>query len=572
MKIAGLELPPVMADAVQSCRPHFMAAAAFSFLINLLYLAPAIYMLQVYDRVVATGGKMTLLFVTIALALALLTLCALDMLRNRLLVRVSLRLDALLAPKILQQATSTNAAAASQAMRDFDTIRSTIASPVAGALFDVPWMPVFLLTAFLLHFWIGILAIVSAAILVGLAWLNQRSTQQRMEIATQAMAAAHNSQQAAAMHASTIRGLGMRGAIIARQLTHRGIGIANTTTAQFAGGRLSAVSRFFRLLVQSLALGLGALLAIAGYISAGAIIAASILLSRALQPVESLIGGWAALTSARAAAHRLSMVLQNSGPERIYTVLPAPRGEIELEQVGFRAADGRPILLGVSFRAEPAHILGIVGPSGSGKTTLGKIIVGALEASVGTVRIDGAQLSDWDPDRLGHHFGYMPQEPSLFDGTIKENIARFDPDVPGLDPVQVDEAVVAAAKEAGVHELILQLPNGYDTRLGLAGNGLSAGQAQRVAFARALYGLPQVLVLDEPNAFMDADGEANLVRAMAAARGRGATVIVIAHRRGVLEAADRLLVMESGRPKMIGPARDVVARLANPPQATGTDA
>ena len=572
MKIAGLDLPPVMADAVQSCRPHFMAAAAFSFLINLLYLAPAIYMLQVYDRVVATGGKMTLLFVTIALALALLTLCALDMLRNRLLVRVSLRLDALLAPKILQQATSTNAAAASQAMRDFDTIRSTIASPVAGALFDVPWMPVFLLTAFLLHFWIGILAIVSAAILIGLAWLNQRSTQQRMEIATQAMAAAHNSQQAAAMHASTIRGLGMRGAIIARQLTHRGIGIANTTTAQFAGGRLAAVSRFFRLLVQSLALGLGALLAIAGYISAGAIIAASILLSRALQPVESLIGGWAALTSARAAAHRLSMVLQNSGPERIYTVLPAPRGEIELEQVGFRAADGRPILLGVSFRAEPGHILGIVGPSGSGKTTLGKIIVGALDASVGTVRIDGAQLSDWDPDRLGRHFGYMPQEPSLFDGTIKENIARFDPDVPGLDPVQVDEAVVAAAKEAGVHELILQLPNGYDTRLGLAGNGLSAGQAQRVAFARALYGSPQVLVLDEPNAFMDADGETNLVRAIAAARVRGATVIVIAHRRGVLEAADRLLVMESGRPKMIGPARDVVARLANPPQATGTDA
>jgi PrtD family type I secretion system ABC transporter len=572
MKIAGLELPPVIADAVRSCRPHFSAAAVFSFLLNQLYLAPAIYMLQVYDRVVATGGKMTLLFVTIALALALLTLCALDMLRNRLLVRVSLRLDALLAPKILQQATSTNAAAASQAMRDFDSIRSTIASPVAGALFDVPWMPVFLLVAFLLHFWIGILAVVSAALLIGLALLNQRSTQQRMEIATQAMAAAHNSQQAAAMHASTIRGLGMRGAIIARQLTHRGIGIANTTGAQFAGGRLSAVSRFFRLLVQSLALGLGALLAIAGYISAGAIIAASILLSRALQPVESLIGGWAALTSARAAAHRLSMVLQNVGPERIYTVLPSPRGEIELEQVGFRAADGRPILLGVSFRAEPGHILGIVGPSGSGKTTLGKIIVGALEASIGTVRIDGAQLSDWDPDRLGRHFGYMPQEPSLFDGTIKENIARFDPDVPGLDPVQVDEAVVAAAKEAGVHELILQLPNGYDTRLGLGGGGLSAGQAQRVAFARALYSSPQVMVLDEPNAFMDSDGEANLVRAIAGARARGATVIVIAHRRGVLEAADRLLVMDAGRPKMIGPARDVVARLATPPQATGTDA
>ena len=570
MKLAGIDFPPVIADALRSCKPHFVAAAVFSFLINLLYLAPAIYMLQVYDRVVATGAKTTLLFITIALALALVALAALDMVRNRLLVRASLRLDSVLAPKILQQVMSTNAAAASQAMRDFDSVRTTIASPVAGALFDVPWMPVFLLAAFLLHFWIGILAIVSAAILIGIAWFNQRSTQQRMEIATQAMAAAHASQQATAMHASTIRGLGMRGAMIARQLSHRGVGITNTTTAQFAGGRLSAVSRFFRLLVQSLALGLGALLAIAGYISAGAIIAASILLSRALQPVESLIGGWAALTSARAAAQRLAAVLQSSGPERIYTTLPAPRGEIDLEQVGFRAADGRPILWGVTFRAEPGHILGIVGPSGSGKTTLGKIIVGALDASVGTVRIDGAQLSDWEPDRIGRHIGYMPQEPSLFDGTIKENIARFDGEVPGNDPAGVDEAVVAAAQEAGVHELILQLPNGYDTRLGLGGAGLSAGQAQRIAFARALYGAPQILLLDEPNAFLDSDGETSLVRAIAAARGRGATVIVIAHRRGVLEAADRLLVMEAGKPKMIGPAREVVARLSSP-QASGTE-
>ena len=571
MKIAGIEFPPVIADALRSCKPHFVAAAAFSFFINLLFLAPAIYMLQIYDRVVATGAKTTLLFITIALALALVALAALDMIRNRLLVRVSLRLDSVLAPKILQQVMTTNAAAASQAMRDFDSIRTTIASPVAGALFDVPWMPVFLLTAFLLHFWIGILAIVSAAILIGLAWYNQRATQKRMEIATQAMAAAHASQQALAMHASAVRGLGMRGAMIARQLSHRAVGIANTTDAQFAGGRLSAVSRFFRLLVQSLALGLGALLAIAGYISAGAIIAASILLSRALQPVESLIGGWAALTSARAAADRLAAVLQNSGPERIYTTLPAPQGKIELDQVGFRGADGRPVLLGVTFGAEPGQILGIVGPSGSGKTTLGKIVVGALDASVGSVRIDGAQISDWEPDRIGRHIGYMPQEPSLFDGTIKENIARFDVDVPGHDAATVDEAVVAAAKEAGVHELILQLPNGYDTRLGLGGGGLSAGQAQRIAFTRALYGSPQILLLDEPNAFLDADGEASLVRAVGAARARGATVIVIAHRRGVLEVADRLLVMELGRPKLIGPAREVVARLSGT-QATGTDA
>jgi PrtD family type I secretion system ABC transporter len=561
MKIAGIHLPPVMEEAFRSCRPHFAAVAAFSFLINLLYLAPAIYMLQVYDRVVATGGKTTLLFITIALAIALLTLCTLDMLRNRLLVRASLRLDSVLSPIILNQMVSRHSGASSQAMRDFDSVRATMASPVAAALFDVPWMPVFILTAFLLHFWIGIMAVVSAAILISLALLNQRSTQKRMAIATQALAAAHNSQTAAAMQASTIRGLGMRSAMIATQLGHRGIGIANATRAQFIGGRVSAMSRFFRLFIQSLALGLGALLAIAGDISAGSIIAASILLSRALQPVDSLIGGWAALTSTYAAAHRLASALRDSGSNRIHTALPAPRGEIELEQVGFGTPGARPILMGVTLSVKPGEILGIVGPSGSGKTTLGKIVVGALDASVGSVRIDGAQLGDWEPDRLGRHFGYMPQEASLFEGTIKENIARFDTAVKDGVASTIDEAVIAAAKEASVHELILQLPNGYDTRLGLAGSGLSAGQAQRVAFARALYGTPQMLLLDEPNAFLDAEGEASVVRAISAARVRGATVIVIAHRRGLLDIADRLLVMEGGRPKMIGPANDVVVRL-----------
>jgi ABC-type protease/lipase transport system fused ATPase/permease subunit len=303
------------------------------------------------------------------------------------------------------------------------------------------------------------------------------------------------------------------------------------------------------------------LLAIAGDISAGSIIAASILLSRALQPVDSLISGWAALASTRAAAQRLASTLADGAPARIYTALPAPRGEIQLEQVGFGSAGARPILMGVSFSAAPGEILGIVGPSGSGKTTLGKIVVGALDASVGCVRIDGARLSDWEPDRLGRHFGYMPQEASLFEGTIKENIARFDVPTSDEEGFGVDQAVIAAAKEASVHELILQLPSGYDTRLGLGGSGLSAGQAQRVAFARALYGAPQMLLLDEPNAFLDAEGEASVVRGISAARSRGATVIVIAHRRGLLDIADRLLVMDGGRPKMIGPANDVVVRL-----------
>jgi len=564
MKLAGIELPRLVTEALSDCRQHFIAAAAFSLLINLLYLAPTIYMLQVYDRVVPTGGKTTLLFITAALALALLTLSMLDMIRNRLLVRASQRVDALIAPRLLRQMMAADSGAAGQAMRDFDSVRTAMASPAIAAIFDVPWTPVFLAVAFMLHFWIGIMAMVSAALLISLAWANQKATQRKMEIATSAMAAAHNSQQAAAVHGTTVKGLGMTGAMVDRQLGHRRLALANMLSAQFAGSRLTASSRFFRLFVQSSALGLGAILALAGDISAGAIIASSVLLSRALQPIESIIGAWSSLASARAAMRRLSQALETVDEQRIYTILPQPEGVLDVEDVGLRGRDGRPILLGVSVRAEPGKILGIIGPSGSGKTTLGKIMIGAMQPTVGTIRIDGARITDWDQDELGRHFGYMPQEPSLFEGTVKENISRFERARNDDHAKEIDEAVVKAAKEAGVHELILQLPKGYDSSLGLMGTGLSAGQAQRVALARALYGEPRVLMLDEPNAFLDQAGEASLVIAMAKARARGATVIIIAHRRGILSAADRLLVLDSGRPRMLGSAAEVTARLAGP--------
>jgi len=462
---------------------------------------------------------------------------------------------------------AADSGAAGQAMRDFDNVRTAMSTPAIAAIFDLPWTPVFLLVAFMLHFWIGIMAILASVSLVTLAWLNQRATQKKMEIATSAMASAHNSQQAAATHGTTVKGLGMTGAMVERQLGHRRIALANMLNAQFAGGKLTATSRFFRLFVQSSALGVGALLAIAGEISSGAIIASSVLLSRALQPIESIIAAWSPLAAARASVIRLGRAFDTLDEPRIYTSLPAPKGELQVEEVGVRGREGRPILVGVTFRADPGQTLGIIGPSGSGKTTLGKILVGAIQPTVGTVRIDGARLTDWDQDELGRYLGYMPQEPSLFEGTIKENIARFQKGTTSEESKEIDEAVVAAAKEAGVHELILQLPQGYDTALGLMGSGLSAGQAQRVALARALYGEPRLLLLDEPNAFLDQNGETALVAAIAKARARGATVIVIAHRKGVLAAVDRLLVLEDGKPRMIGPAAEVVARLTGPKAA-----
>lgn len=563
MKLAGIELPKDLAEAVEACRPHFIAAGAFSLFINLLFLAPAIYMLQVYDRVVATGGKTTLLFITIALAISLLALAALDAIRNRLLVRASIRLDALLAPKILRRMMARNSTVAMQAMRDFETIRQGIGSPVAGALFDVPWFPLFLAVAFLLHFWIGVLATIAAIVLFFVAWRNQRATAETMQTATQSMAASQAAAQTVALNNDTVRALGMVGAMVERQLEQRAYGLSRLADAQFTGGRYAATSRFLRLFVQSAALGLGALLAIAGYISAGAIIAASILISRALQPVEAVIGGWPTLTSAHAALRRLADVMAGVPPERIYTKLPEPAGRLEVDQVGLRGPDGRPVLFGVSFDVSPGEMLGIIGPSGAGKTTLAKILAGAIPSEAGSVRIDGAQYADWEPDELAQHIGYLPQEPSLFEGTIKQNIARFSDAANGRD---VDALAVEAAKAAGVHELILKLPKGYDTPLGPLGHGLSSGQAQRIALARALFGNPVLLVFDEPNAFLDADGEAALLKALAGAMNRGAAVVMIAHRRSILSGAKRLLVLEAGRPKMLGPSREVAARLT---QAAG---
>jgi PrtD family type I secretion system ABC transporter len=562
MKIIGLEIPPVIAEALRQCRPHFMAAAAFSLLINILYLAPTIYMLQVYDRVVPTAGKTTLLFITVALGLALVTLSMLDMVRSRLFVRVGERLDALIAPRILRQMMAADSAAAGQVMRDFDSVRVALSSPAVAAIFDAPWIPIYLAVAFLLHFWLGMLAVGGSIVLLTIAWFNQRATAKSVELATSAMASAHSSQQAAAVHGSTIKALGMTGRMVERQLGHRRMALANTVHAQFRGGRLSAASRFSRLYLQSLALGLGGLLAIAGHISAGAIIASSVLMSRALQPIEAIISAWSSLGAARAAARRLSRALENLEDERLYTALPEPKASVEVADVGVRGRDGRPILFGVSFSVSAGTVLGVVGPSGSGKTTLGKTIVGAMQPTVGTVRLDGARLSDWDQDELGRHIGYMPQEPSLFEGTVKDNIARFSSVATAAERKRIDKMVVAAAKDAGVHDLILQLPQGYDTPLGLMGSGLSAGQAQRIALARALFRDPALLVLDEPNAFLDQAGESALVAAISKARARGAAVIVIAHRRGVLESANRLLVLEEGRMKLAGPAAEVVARLS----------
>lgn len=556
MTIAGIELPPLLAKAARECRTHIVAAAMFSLGVNLLYLAAPIYMLQVYDRVVPTGGVATLGFITLALAIALVSLSMLDAIRLRLLVRASLRIDALVTPRLLQKAVAGTGPA--QSIRDLDTVRSTLASPAAAALLDLPWLPLFIIVSFLLNVWIGVLAVVAAVAMFALAWANQRLTRPAMDSATTSLAAAHNWTQAATMQGDSVRALGMGSRVARLGLSKRSSAVEQLASAQFAGSRFTAAGRFLRLFVQSAALGLGALLAIAGDLSAGAIIASSIVVGRALQPVDALIAGWSSLTGSHAALGRLSKAVESEPVvQEVRTRLPDPEGRLSVVQVGVRTADGRPILFGVSLEVVPGEVVAVIGPSGSGKTTLARILVGAAAPTVGEVRIDGARLTDWQADELGRHIGYMPQQPSLLEGSIRDNICRF-----AEGPRDsVDAEVVAAAKLAGVHELILHLPDGYETELGPLGAGLSAGQGQRIALARALYGSPALLVLDEPNSWLDSDGDIALAKAVTAVRARGGAVVIAAHRKSVLDYADRVLLLDSGRPRLLGETRKVVAQL-----------
>lgn len=551
-------------DALRACRWHLLFAAGFSALVNILYLAPTLYMMQIYDRVVPTGGLLTLVFVTAVIIFALATLAALDHIRARLLIRASLRIDRLLAGPVMERlvASPLGGVRVRQAMREFDHARAVIGGPGALALCDAPWTPIYLLFCFVLHPTLGALTLAGVLILLGLAVLNERATRPRLQDAARAAAGAYAAQEAMAGQADVVRALGMRRALVARQLEARRAATGAQAGAQLTGGRYSGAIKFLRLLLQSLALGLGGWLAVEGQITAGAIIAASVLLSRAVHPIEQLVGAWAGIVQARSSFNVLTgLFAQTSDLERTRTELPAPAGKLELEAVSVRAPDRDALLLRrINFTLEPGQSLGVIGPSGAGKTTLARLIAGAASPDSGAVRLDGADYAVWDSERLARHIGYLPQDSVLFAGTVRDNISRFDAAL-GRDASDTDAAAVAAARAAGVHDLVLRLPQGYDTLLGPGGLGLSAGQAQRIALARALYGNPALLVLDEPNSHLDQEGETALLRAVRDATARGATVVMIAHRAGVLSSMDRLLVLKDGAVAAFGPNEEVTAAL-----------
>jgi ATP-binding cassette subfamily C protein len=555
--------------AIRACRVHFVWAAVFSALVNLLYLAPTLYMMQVYDRVVPTGGMQTLILVSMVALFALATLAGLDWLRQRLLLRAGLRLDRLLAERVLARVVDLQSRQPStHALREFDNVRAAIAGPGALALFDAPWTPIYLIACFMLHPAIGALTLVGGGVLLALALMNERDSRPRLRKAIQSTNAAYAAQETVEAQAEVVRALGMRRSSINRQIGQRRAAVAQHADAQLNGGKYAGLIKFLRLTMQSAALGLAALLAVRGDISVGAIIGASVLLSRAVAPIELLVGAWPGINQAVASWKTLiALFAATAGEGRPRTALPAPAGRVQVEGVAVRFPDTEaPQLKGVTLTLSPGQILGVVGPSGSGKTTLARVLAGAQTPSLGTVRLDGAEYAARDSDELARHIGYLPQNPSLFAGSIKDNISRFAGAV-GLPASEIDARAVAAAQAAGAHDMILRLPQAYDTVLGPYGAGVSAGQAQRIALARALYGDPVVLVLDEPNSNLDGDGEAALMNAILAAAARGASVVIVAHRAGVLSRVDRLLTMKDGAMELEGPREKVLARMRAQPAA-----
>lgn len=563
--------PPAIKAALEACRKHFLYAMLFSALLNLLFIAPMLYMLQVYDRVIPTGGGTTLLFLTLVLILALSTLAMLDAVRSRLLVRASVRLDGILSPAILQSTLARpelgSQRIAKQALREFDVLRQTITGPVMIGVFDAPWVPVYVVVGALINPWIGVLAFVGALMCVFLAWRSERATQPPLKQANEAAGRAYAAFEFTLASADVVRALGLRRALISGHLDDRERMMHLQTGASLDSSRLTSLSKFVRLALQSLALGLAGLLAIDGKVSPGAVFASSFIVGRALAPIDQLVGGWKMIVQALGAYHTLRELFEETPADVSMTQLPAPGGKLSAENVTVIDEQRRPLLANISFSVDAGEMIAIVGPSGAGKSTLARALSGALLPAAGIVRFDGADQRNWDRERLSEHVGFMPQEPSLFAGTIKENIARFR-DRLGEEGAAVDEAAIAAAQAAGAHDMILQLPGGYDHMLGLGGRGLSAGQAQRISLARALFLDPQYLILDEPNSSLDAEGDQQLLRTLAHLKERGRTVLVVAHRLSVLPIVDRLMVIRDGRLSIFGPRDEVLAQIAPPPPPT----
>lgn len=550
--------------AVRKLRGAFITVAVFSGFLNVLMLTPSLYMMQVYDRVLGSRNETTLWMLTMLLVGAYVFMGTLEAIRTWVLVRVGARFDATLNARVFnatfERSLAQSGSNAAQPMHDLNTVRQTLTGTALLTLFDAPWMPVYLLVISLLSIELGVFALVGALILAVLALVNEKISKPKLDEAQK-----YNAQSQLALtnhlrNAEVIEAMGMLPSIRQRWHGLHQKQIQLQAAASDQAAVMGGLTKFVRLTMQSLSLGFGALLVLEGRMSPGSMIAASILVSRALAPVEMLVGNWKQIITGRAGYARLGELLSEHPARQGGMSLPTPAGSIRFEGVSTAAPGSRQVILkNLSFSITAGESIAVIGPSGSGKSTLARLLVGVWPALAGTVRLDGADLYRWSKDELGPHLGYLPQDIELFDGTVAENIARFG---------EVDsDQVISAAKRAGMHELILRLPMGYDTPLGVGGSALSGGQKQRVGLARALYGDPAMVVLDEPNSNLDEQGERALSETIRDLNSKGKTTVLITHRMASLSVVQKIMVLSEGTLKAYGPRDEVLAALqanANP--------
>ena len=561
-------------EALKLCKGAFISAAGFSMVINLLQLVPTIYMLQLYDRVVPTGNQSTLLMLTLIMLVLFLTMGSLEWVRSQILVRVSSRLETLLNERLFQVAYKLSLytggqKASSQPLDDLTALRQFMTGNGLFAFFDVPWMPVYIAVMFIFHAWYGWMAVGTSIILIIIAIIQEKSTSKLLGEANALDVVGRGLVNKNLRNAEIIESMGMLQNIQGRWLEGTRQVLFLQAKASSRAGLISGLSKIIRLSSQSLVLGLGAYLVIEHEITPGLMIGGSILLGRALAPIDLMIGTWKGFIVARSQYKRLNEMLLRIPVESEKMSLPAPEGSFQVEAAVVVPPGAKiPVIKGITMAIAKGDVVGIIGPSGAGKSTFVRALLGIWPAANGKIRLDGADVFAWNRHELGPFIGYLPQDIELFEGTISENIARFG----DVDP----EKVVNAAKMADVHELILRLPEGYDTRIGASGGNLSGGQRQRIGLARALYGDPVIVVLDEPNSNLDEPGEIALGNAIQRLKQKRVTVIVITHRNNVLANVDKLLILNDGLLSVYGPKEQVIAHLqqqqaaasqAKPPQA-----
>ena len=563
---------PVVSElkkSLLSAKKSFIMVGLFSMFINILMLVPPLYMLQLYDRVLGSRSQDTLIMLTLIVVVLFITMGLLEVVRSRVLVRVGNKLDSMLSQRIFDNLFELERKApgrsSSMPLNDLTQVRQFMTGNGLFAFFDAPWMPIYIIVLFIFHPAFGFFAIFAAIVLVGITIANEYSTKDKLAEANNLSRASTIYVDSNIRNAEVVNAMGMRNNI-SKIWADKYYGFLNAQNiASDSAGVWSNLSKSLRVMFQSLILGLGAYLAINMEVTPGMMIAASIIMGRALAPLDLIIGSWKGFSSARSSYERIEGLLNDFPKDKEYMQLPAPKGEITLENVVVIPPSGTvPSLKGISMRIEKGDVVGIIGPSAAGKSSLARVMLGLWPLSNGVARIDKADISQWDREDLGKYVGYLPQDIELFEGTVSQNIARFGE----VEP----EKVVEAATKAGVHEMILKLPEGYDTKIGPGGASLSGGQRQRIGLARALYNNPVFIVLDEPNSNLDDVGEAALVEAIKTLRAGGTTVVIITHRTNVLQATNKLALINNGVLELYGNTNDVLNAIAQKQQAAAGQA